>query len=76
MAVRNFWIDADVDGRETMLSGGPRAKTGGMTIRVKQRKNGFVSNSVSVNCFEHDGVLTTIVHDKDGNEVYRYSTDR
>lgn len=37
MAVRNFWIDANIDGRLTELSGGPRDKTGGMDVTIKQR---------------------------------------
>lgn len=76
MAVRNFWIDADVDGRETMLSGGPRAKDGGMTIRVKQRSNGCIANSINVVCNEYNGILTTTVYDKDGKVVYSCKTDR
>ena len=28
MAMRNFWIDVDIDGRKTLLSGGPRTKDG------------------------------------------------
>ena len=29
MAVRNFYVEADIDGRQTMLGGGPRNKDGG-----------------------------------------------
>lgn len=33
MAVRNFWQESFIDGRETTLAGGPRAKDGGMITR-------------------------------------------
>lgn len=34
MSVRNFWIDADIDGRQTMLGGGPRSSDGGMDVTI------------------------------------------
>lgn len=34
MAVRNFYVEADIDGRMTMLGGGPREKDGGMDTKV------------------------------------------
>ena len=37
MAVRNFYVEADIEGRETMLGGGPRNKEGGMTTNIYQR---------------------------------------
>lgn len=42
MAVRNWWIDADIDGRKTELSGGPRSKSDGFNLRVYQRDEGSV----------------------------------
>ena len=48
MAVRNFWVDAEIDGRETDLGGGPRSKTGGMDVTVYQRKEGQIETAVKV----------------------------
>lgn len=44
--VRNFWIDASIDGRASDLSGGPVAKDGGFDLNVKMRKNGSISEPV------------------------------
>jgi hypothetical protein len=73
MAVRNFYIDCDIDGRETRLAGGPRAKDGEMTIHLSQREAGeIVEDVVKITCREFQGVLTTTVYDNDGNKVYEY----
>lgn len=40
MAVRNFWIEAEIDGRKTKLSGGPRSKDGGFILDIYQCMNG------------------------------------
>lgn len=40
MAVRNWWLSASIDGRETEVAGGPRAKDGGFTLKIFQRVNG------------------------------------
>ena len=38
--VRNFWLEADVDGRVSTVAGGPRGKDGGITLRIYQRSGG------------------------------------
>jgi hypothetical protein len=48
MTVRNFWIEATVDGRETPIVFGPRAKDGGFTLRIYQRDKGISRLAVSV----------------------------
>lgn len=42
MAVRNWWIEADIDGRKTLLSGGPRNKDGGFRLTIRQRNKGAI----------------------------------
>ena len=76
MAVRNFWIDADIDGRATELSGGPRAKDGGMSVTLKQRKEGGIFTALKIECMEYDGNLLTRVYNKDGNLVCVCETER
>lgn len=39
--VRNFWIEAAIDGRKTPLRGGPRA--GGFRLTVYMRKAGHIT---------------------------------
>lgn len=40
--VRNFWLDASIDGRSSDLSGGPVAKDGGFNLKLLQRSNGDI----------------------------------
>ena len=46
MAVRNFYVEADIEGRETMLGGGPRNEEGGMTTNIYQRDDGGMYKSL------------------------------
>jgi len=39
-STRNFWIDTDIDGRESSLSGGPRSAAGGFRQTVYMRGEG------------------------------------
>lgn len=55
--VRNFWIDADIDGRKETLSGGPNSKTGGMRAMIYMRDKGDVSHAVTINATERGGKL-------------------
>jgi hypothetical protein len=45
-AMRNFWIEGEVDGRRTSLAGGPRSKDGGFELAVYVRDKG--SSEVAV----------------------------
>lgn len=58
MAVRNFFLTANIDGRAGKLTGGPGSKTGGLDMEVKQRGAG-------------GAILPgpTIIGVSDGNEV-------
>ena len=40
MAVRNFWIHGDIDGRRSHIQGGPQAKDGGFHLTIFQRHQG------------------------------------
>lgn len=75
MAVRNFWIEADVDGRNTNLAGGPRAKDGGMVVTLKQRELGCITTPVRIECFERHGELVTEVY-VNGENVASVVTER
>ena len=46
--VRNFWVECEVDGKETRFASGPRSKDGGFLLRVKVRDNGSVTHALSV----------------------------
>lgn len=46
--VRNFWIEAEIDGREHPLAGGPKSKDGGFTATVKMRHGGTVLSALKI----------------------------
>lgn len=61
-SVRNFWIDGDVDGGRKSLSGGPRARDGGISLTLYQRNDGDVATALTVHCVAgKDGTLLTEV---------------
>jgi hypothetical protein len=63
MAVRNFYLEADVEGRKTKLRGGPARKDGSMTVTLTQRDEGSIKDTVEIICLTRaDGTLMTTVH--------------
>ena len=77
MAVRNFWIEADVDGYKTMLKGGPRSKEDGLSVKLFQRSEGNITTAVKIDCFvDSEGKLVTVIKNGDGDIVYKHKTER
>ena len=76
MAVRNFYVEADIDGRQTMLGGGPRNSEGGMTVCLYQRVDGGISDPVKIVCRERNGVLTTEIFNPEGLRIYKCESKR
>lgn len=76
MAVRNFWIDADIDGRVTELCGGPKSKEGGMNVTLYQRDRVAITVALSITCEEENGKLFTRVCDKHGHMIFEHETER
>lgn len=46
--VRNFWIDGEVDGRQSPVTGGPSSENGGFYLNIYMRDNGEVTLPVSI----------------------------
>lgn len=58
MATRNFYIEANIDGRTTQLVGGPASKEGGFDMTVKMRDKGRRVTALKIRGFaDADGVL-------------------
>ena len=68
MVVRNFYVEGRIDGRQTVLTGGPRGKEGGMDLTITIRENGVISKkSVTIQCnASPTGELTVDVHVNNG----------
>lgn len=75
MAVRNFWIEANIDGRQTELKGGPMRKDGGMQIRIYQRDHGAIEKTVRIVCEANGDVLDTLIF-IGGQFAGKFSTKR
>ena len=76
MAMRNFWIEANIDGRKTKLMGGPRSKTGGLRLQIRMRDSGQSILACKAVCTECGGDLIIMLYDKDGKLIYRNTTER
>lgn len=76
MAIRNFWIDLEVDDRATSVEAGPRAKDGGFRLNILMRDSGAKRKVLYVEGVAHeDGTLTLIA--QDGKEtVFQKRTER
>lgn len=78
MNVRPFYFTASIDGCKTNPSGGPRSKTGGQQIVIKQRKDGESVTAFTVLSYPEMeyGVLylVTKVFDRDNKKVAEYKT--
>lgn len=52
--VRNFWVEAEVDGRKTPIAFGPQGKDGGFRLTVYMRNQGEVERVVAMNGTRYD----------------------
>lgn len=48
--VRNFFVRGEVDGRRSLVCGGPRARDGGLTLTLYQRSSGEVETALKLYC--------------------------
>lgn len=70
MATRNFWIEAEIEGRNTSLAGGPRSKDGGMDVTLLVREDGGISDGVRITCRSDGEKNTIVVWGPDGEKLY------
>ena len=75
--VRNFWMEADIDGYASTLVGGPKNKMGGMNINLFARDNGCLKKIANISCFADGmGNLKTTIHLIDDGEMLEAKTIR
>jgi len=46
-AVRNFWLELNVDGRQSIATG-PKTREGGFNLTIKMRDNGDSKKAASI----------------------------
>ena len=66
--VRNFWIETDIDGANTM-SGGPRSKDGGFSANIFIRSNGGVMKAVNISGHADGEHLLLAINSVDGQRI-------
>jgi hypothetical protein len=58
--MRNFWIDSNIDGRNTRLAGGPRAHSGEMTTDLCVRSDGRSIKAITIDCVPDENNNLTV----------------
>lgn len=77
MATRNFYINADIDGRATNLTGGPAGKTSGMSVTITQRDDSSIKTACVIDAQAYEnGRLELKIFDKEGKCIYINETFR
>lgn len=76
MAIRNFWIECEIDGRKTTLTGGPQAKDGGFYLTIKMRDNGGITTPLEISGFTTDLGLTLRISNKRTHDSFAIHTKR
>lgn len=78
VAVRNFWLEAYIDGRKTPLRGGPRARSGGMTVTIWQRDQGSVARALDIECYatECGQLLLVATGDSEEHDAIIFESER
>lgn len=79
MAVRPFYMTANIEGKATNLTGGPRSKDGRMNITVQQRNKGEIETAFTIcsytgEAFGKEYLVTTVKNSK-GETVATHRTE-
>ena len=73
--MRPFWLDANIEGRQTNLCGGPRRKDGRMNIDIRQIDNGNSVTAFKIECESDGKTCETRVYDHHGDLVATHITN-
>ena len=74
--VRNFWLEAKVDGRESKVIGGPSNKEGGFELKIRMRDGGEVTLPVTLEGYADGDRLRLNVFGPEGTAVWFHETQR
>jgi len=70
--VRNFWIEATVDGRHEKIAAGPRDKGGGFDLVIKQRHEKGITTALKITGHADGDRLTLHVARQDHEDYIGY----
>lgn len=77
--VRNFWIEASVDGRRSDISTGPRSSGGGFSCTIYVREEGSISDKklrIGGQCVNGKNILSVELSDGSGIKELQLVVDR
>jgi hypothetical protein len=69
MAIKNFWIEAEIDGRKTKWKGGPVRPNGGFRLTVYMRDAGALTKPLTVEGWANSDGTLSLFHN--GNLIQR-----
>lgn len=72
--VRNWWIEGNIDGKDSALTGGPVSKNGGIDVIIYQRDDGQVTEVVRLSGHAYGNLLRLEV--TAGEEKFTINTER
>lgn len=49
--MRNFWLEGQIEGRKSMITGGPIKKEGTMWVDIKVKEKGKSVTALTIVCF-------------------------
>ena len=73
--LRNFWLEAHIDGRRSPFASGPRSKCGGFSLSVFYRDQGTTAPPLRITGRCIGGRLQLHIDD-DGTPVFSKETER
>ena len=77
MAVHNFWLEANIDGKESLITGGPKSKDGGLNLDLFIRTHKQSERILNIQGFAHtDGELVLYVNIYDDQNLVTYKLVR
>jgi hypothetical protein len=75
--VRNFWIEASIDGRSADFNGGPQSKDGGFRLTIKQRADGEIVKAFEINGYmARDGKTLRLLGETATGQTITFETYR
>lgn len=78
MAVRPFYISSNIDGRKTLLEGGPKSGEGSITTTIYQRDKGSITDPYKViqrNIYEGDKRKLVTEIQYQGKVIHSHATE-
>ena len=76
--VRNFWITTSIDGRVSLLTGGPPIEEGGFTTTITMRNAGEIEKALTIEGYFNPLTRKLVLNafDAHGNRIHHQTHPR